>query len=213
MSRIEQIISDMEAYLDTCKTAPFSSNKIICEKDQLDDYLNELRARTPEEIKKYQRILQNKDSIINDAKQQGEQIINAAAQQAQQLVDETNIMQNAVDKADQYLNNSNARAQKALEDANNEAVQIRSSAIHYTDDMLSRLQNIIEHANRQNNDRYQELMNGLQNELNVVINNRNELAGANGTDTVAPEGVSEAAVAQQSDDDTLVSGNVEDDGQ
>ena len=119
-------------------------------------------------------------------------------------------MQNAVDKADQYLNNSNARAQKTLEDANSEAVQIRASAIHYTDDMLSRLQNIIEHAIRQNNDRYQELMNGLQNELNVVINNRNELAGADGNDSGES---GDAPQAQPADNDTLVSGNVEDDGQ
>lgn len=213
MSRIEQIISDMEAYLDTCKTAPFSSNKIICEKDQLDDYLNELRARTPEEIKKYQRILQNKDSIINDAKQQGEQIINTAAQQAQQLVDETNIMQNAVDKADQYLNESNSRAQKTLDDANNEAVQIRESSIHYTDEMLSRLQNIIEHAIKQNNDRYQELMTSLSNELNVVINNRSELSGASGDAQQQTAPQQSPAQSDINDQDALVTGNAPDNEQ
>ena len=34
MSRIEQVISDIEAYLDDCKFQPFSTTKIIVDKDQ-----------------------------------------------------------------------------------------------------------------------------------------------------------------------------------
>ena len=68
MSRIEQLISDIEAYIDNCKYQPFSNNKIIVDKDQLEDMLSELRLKTPDEIKKYQKILNNKDAIISDAK-------------------------------------------------------------------------------------------------------------------------------------------------
>ena len=61
MSRIEQLISDIEAYIDNCKYQPFSNNKIIVDKDQLEDMLSELRLKTPDEIKKYQKILNNKE--------------------------------------------------------------------------------------------------------------------------------------------------------
>ena len=43
MSRIEQLISDMEAYIDSCKYVRFSSNKIAVDKDQLEDMLAELK--------------------------------------------------------------------------------------------------------------------------------------------------------------------------
>ena len=43
MSRIEQIISDIESYIDNCKFQPLSNTKIIVNKDQLEDMLNELR--------------------------------------------------------------------------------------------------------------------------------------------------------------------------
>lgn len=33
MSRIEQVISDIEAYLDDCKFQPFSNTKIIVDKE------------------------------------------------------------------------------------------------------------------------------------------------------------------------------------
>ena len=78
MSRIEQMISDIESYIDNCKFQPLSNTKIIVNKEQLEDMLNELRLKTPEEVKKYQKILNNKDAIIADAKEQAETIVNAA---------------------------------------------------------------------------------------------------------------------------------------
>ena len=75
MSRIEQVISDIEAYLDDCKFQPFSNTKIIVDKDQLEDMLAELRLKTPEEIKKYQKIINNKEAILNDAKEQADAIL------------------------------------------------------------------------------------------------------------------------------------------
>ena len=62
MSRIEQLISDIESYIDNCKFQPLSNTKIIVNKEQLEDMLAELRLKTPEEVKKYQKILNNKDA-------------------------------------------------------------------------------------------------------------------------------------------------------
>lgn len=78
MSRIEQLISDIESYIDNCKYQPLSNTKIIVNKDQLEDMLSELRLKTPDEIKKYQKIINNKDAIIAEAKEQADAIINAA---------------------------------------------------------------------------------------------------------------------------------------
>ena len=56
MSRIEQLIGEIEMYLDSCKSQAFSNSKrIVVEKDVIDEMLVELRMRTPEEIKKYQK--------------------------------------------------------------------------------------------------------------------------------------------------------------
>ena len=51
MSRIEQLISDIESYIDTCKYYPLSNVKIIVNKEQLEDMLTELRLKTPDEVK------------------------------------------------------------------------------------------------------------------------------------------------------------------
>ena len=66
-SRIEQIIEEIEEYIDSCKFQPLSTTKIIVNKDQIDELLRELRMKTPDEIKRYQKIIANKDAILADA--------------------------------------------------------------------------------------------------------------------------------------------------
>ena len=66
-SRIEQIIEEIEEYIDGCKYQALSSSKIIVNKDELEELLNELRSKTPEEIKRYQKIISNQDAILQEA--------------------------------------------------------------------------------------------------------------------------------------------------
>ena len=175
MSRIEQIISDIESYIDNCKFQPLSNTKIIVNKDQLEDMLNELRLKTPEEVKKYQKILNNKDAIIADAKEQAETIVNAAQIRTEELINEHEIMQRAYAQANALIDQATAQAQQILDSATEDANSIRQGAMDYTDDMLEKLQYIIEKSIRDNRDRYDSLLSGLDNILSIVNNNRNEL--------------------------------------
>lgn len=65
-SRIEQIIEEIEEYIDSCKFQPLSSTKIVVNKEELEELLRELRMKTPDEIKRYQKIISNKDAILED---------------------------------------------------------------------------------------------------------------------------------------------------
>ena len=57
MSRIEQLINEIEEYIDSCKFQPLSTTKIIVNKEELDELLVELRLRIPDEIKQYQKMM------------------------------------------------------------------------------------------------------------------------------------------------------------
>ena len=59
MSRIEQLIGEIEEYIDSCKFQPLSSTKILVNKEELEELLVELRLRIPDEIKQYQKIISN----------------------------------------------------------------------------------------------------------------------------------------------------------
>ena len=54
-SRIEQIIEEIEDYIDSCKGPLFGGgDKIVVDRERMEELLRELRMKTPEEIKRYQ---------------------------------------------------------------------------------------------------------------------------------------------------------------
>lgn len=175
MSRIEQIIGEIEDYIASCKTVPLSSTKIYVNKEEIDDLIRELRLKTPDEIKKYQKLISNKDAILSDAREQAEQMVKAAQIQTQELINEHEIMQRAYEQANKVIDDATHRAQEIIDRATEDANNIRMGSIQYTDDMLANLQMIIEHAIDNNKTRYDALLNSLNKDLNIVISNRNEL--------------------------------------
>ncbi len=74
-SRIEQIIEEIEEYIDSCKFQPLSTTKIIVNKEEIGELLRELRLKTPDEIKRYQKIISNKDAILEDAQAKADGMI------------------------------------------------------------------------------------------------------------------------------------------
>ena len=66
-SRIEQIIDEIDEFIESCKFQPLSATKIIVNKEEIEELLRELRLKTPDEIKRYQKIISNKDAILEDA--------------------------------------------------------------------------------------------------------------------------------------------------
>ena len=45
-SRIEQIIGEIEEYVDSCKFQPLSTTKIVVNKEEIEELLRELRLKT-----------------------------------------------------------------------------------------------------------------------------------------------------------------------
>ena len=153
MSRIEQLIGEIEEYIDSCDFAPFSHTKIQVNKEELEELLVELRLRVPDEIKKYQKIINNQEAIIAEAHTQADAILAHATEQTNELVNEHEI-------------------DAAVADADS----IRQGSIGYTDDMLKNLQGIIAHSMEEAQGRLEAYLSSLQSAYEVVSANRDELA-------------------------------------
>ena len=174
-SKIEQTIEELEQYIDTCKPQAFSSNKIIVNKDQIEELLTELRLRTPEEIKRYQKMISNKEAILADAQTKADAIIAQAEVTHSELVSEHQIMQQAYAQANEVVMIATKQAQEILDKATNDANSIRMGAIAYTDELLRNLEVILNGAIEGSKARYDNLIAGLNSSLQVVLANRAEL--------------------------------------
>ena len=179
MSKIEEIITEIEEYLDGCRYARLSSTNIIVNRDEIGELVTELRLKTPEEIKKYKRIIANKDAILRDAKMKADAMIAQAEEQTSELVSEHEIMQQAYAQADAIIEQATVQAQDMVDAATEEANSIRTGAMQYTDDVLLNLENIITHTMENVTMKYDAFMKSLNSSLEVVSANRQELVAQN----------------------------------
>ena len=110
MSRIEQLITEIEEYIDSCKFQPLSTTKIIVNKEELDELLVELRLRIPDEIKQYQKIISNQEAILSDAHSKADAMLAEATAQTNELVNEHEILQRAYAHANEVIEQAQAQA-------------------------------------------------------------------------------------------------------
>lgn len=175
-SRIEQIIEEIEEYIDGCSYQPLSKRNIIVNKEEIEELLRELRMKTPEEIKRYQKMLANKEAILADAKAKAEAIVQQANIQLSELVSEQEIMKQAYAQANAVVEAATVQAQEILNSATSDANEIRMGAMQYTDSMLANMQSIIQNTMESYNSRYASLINSLNGYYEMISENRQELA-------------------------------------
>ena len=174
-SRIEQLIDEIEEYIDSCKYQPLSSTKIIVNKEEIDELLRDLRMKTPDEIKRYQKIISNKEAILNDARAKAEALINEATVHTNELINEHEIMQQAYAQANEVVSMASQQAQDILDNATIEANNVRAAAMQYMDDMLAHLENIINASTQSARQGYENLIVSMNQYRDIIQSNRNEL--------------------------------------
>lgn len=174
-SRIEQLIDEIEEYIDSCKYQPLSNSKIIVNKEEIDELLRELRMKTPDEIKRYQKIISNKEAILSDARAKAEALINEATIHTNELINEHEIMQQAYAQANEVVTMATRQAQEILDNATLEANGMRQAAMQYTDGILANVDNLLNQTLKTTRDHYDSFVGALSGYSDVVNANRVEL--------------------------------------
>lgn len=179
MTRIEQGIEDIEDYLAGCKGTVFTgANRVVVERDKMEELLAELRNRIPDEIKKYQKIVASKDSILAEAKEQAAQIVERARDQAAQISSEHEIMLQAEDKANAMIEQAERQAREAVDSANIQHNEICEGAIDYADKMLASMLTVIRNAMDGADANFAAYMNNMRANYEIVESNLKELRGS-----------------------------------
>ena len=194
-SRIEQIIEEIEEYVESCKYQPLSTTKIVVNKEELEELLRELR------IKRYQKIISNKDAILADAQAKADAIIAETKVQVQEMVKESEVMQQAYAQANETVNTANRQAQDIIDAATNDANNLRLSAISYTDEMMANMGQIMANTLEDAGSKYNEFVRSLQASLDVINRNRSELQPQLGGVAPVQEAAPETEGVSLDDDD------------
>lgn len=176
MSKIEMNIEELEQYIDNCKYSPLSNAKIVVNRDELLELIDNLKRNVPDEIKKYQRIISNRDAILRDAQDKAEEMIKKANEMTSQLVSEHEVMQQAYKEANIIIDNATTDAGKIIDKAIEQANGIKEAAVQYTDESLGTIQEILNSAIEGITVNFDGIKRALESSLEVTIQNRKELA-------------------------------------
>lgn len=174
-SRIEKAIDEIYEYVENCKPSKLYPNKVTVSKDELYDLLDALRMCAPEEIKRYQKIINNREEILGEAQAQAQKIMSQAQEQTAQLLDQNELVQTAYAQAEQIVKQAEVQAQKILNQAVGESEQVRTSALYYTSDLLGEAGRNIESSLKEIESKSSMLINVLKKDIEVIKGNRTEL--------------------------------------
>lgn len=174
-SKIEQCIDEIEEYIAGCKYQAFSNSKIIVDKEEMEELLTDLRRKAPDEIRRYQKMISNKEAILADAQAKADAIIAKAEVHTTELVSEHQIMQQAYAQADEIVLAASNKGQAIVDEANQFASIIQGNALQYVDNLLQNMEGIIINAIDTTKARSDNLMASLQDCFQTINANRREL--------------------------------------
>ena len=152
ISKIEQLIGEIEEYVAGCKPVPFSNTKIAVNRDEFEEMIGELRLRTPDEIRKYQKLISNKDAIIAEAKEKADKMIAEASEQFGVLNGNVNELVEDIREIDAML--------ETLSDANNRIVDNIMQLSATTEEVTASAQQSasMSDKNKENTEKAQEVL-------------------------------------------------------
>ena len=125
---ILHLVDRLEEILNQSRPFPFTHN-VIVDEEKILDLIDQMRVAIPEEVKKSQQILAQRDRILAQAQEEANRTLSIAREKSDQLVERDSIAQASQSRADQVI--AQARV---------EGDRIRREADEYVVDTLTRLE-------------------------------------------------------------------------
>ena len=129
---IMEIIEYMEEAVDKAFTIPLTG-KIVLDKEEILDYIQEMRLSYPDEVKEAKWVKEEIERIISEAEARSDAMLKTAETKMLQMVDENEITK----QAQEYSNNM-------IEDAKAQSAKLITDSDQYADDILGDVERRLE---------------------------------------------------------------------
>ena len=132
---VQRLLDMLYGMIDEAKSAAFSSEKCIINRDEALDLLDEVRAKLPLEIKKAQELVRAREEYVSAAKKEVEKMLRQAELDAKVIVSESETLQQARQRSSEIIRRAESRSKELYHVANTD-----------TEDALSRTEEAIQMA-------------------------------------------------------------------
>ena len=118
---ILQLIDRLEELFNDAKAVPFTHN-VVVDEDRMLEIIDQMRIVIPDEVKKAQQVLAQRDRFLAQAQEEADRTIVLARDKAEQIAAKDNIVVEAQRRAEQILAQARADAEATRRDADDYVV-------------------------------------------------------------------------------------------
>ncbi|WKZ37763.1 MAG: hypothetical protein QY332_07430 [Anaerolineales bacterium] len=115
---ILQLIDRLEELFNDAKSVPFT-NSVFVDEDRMLELIDQMRIAIPEEVKKAQQVVAQRDRVMAQAQEEANRTLQLARDKADQMMQKDMIAQEAQRRADQIIAQARAEAEATRADADN----------------------------------------------------------------------------------------------
>jgi hypothetical protein len=118
---ILQLIDRLEELFNDARAVPFTHN-VVVDEDRMLEVIDQMRIVIPDEVKKAQQVLAQRDRFLAQAQEEADRTIALARDKAEQIAAKDNIVIEAQRRAEQILAQARADAEATRRDADDYVV-------------------------------------------------------------------------------------------
>jgi len=119
---ILQLIDRLEELFNDAKAVPFTHN-VVVDEDRMLEIIDQMRIVIPDEVKKAQQVLSQRERFLAQAQEEADRTIVLARDKAAQLATKDNVVVEAQRRADQILAQARGDADATRGDADDYVVE------------------------------------------------------------------------------------------
>lgn len=128
---MQELIDALDDVVNEASPMPFGKRSMV-DVGKISDIISDMRMALPLEIRQAQKVVEDKNNIIDDAKREAESIIRKAEERRRELIDESDILKEARRRATEVLGSAEARCS-----------DLRASTDAFADKMLMRVEELL----------------------------------------------------------------------
>jgi hypothetical protein len=108
---ILHLVDRLEELINQSRSIRFTHN-VIVDEDRILDIIDQMRVAIPQEVKKSQQVLAQRDRVMAQAKEEADRTLNIAKEKSEKLSERDTIVQDARKKANQIEAEAEMKADK-----------------------------------------------------------------------------------------------------
>ena len=137
---ILHLVDRLEELFNESRPIPLTHNVIIDE-DKILDIIDQMRVTIPEEMKKAQQVLSQRDRILAQAQEEANRTLNLAREKSEKLVERDAVVQAAHVQADEIITKSLSEVEKTRRDADKYVIDTLLRVEYELERMLNQARN------------------------------------------------------------------------